>query len=489
MSQLLSILHKNEQKMHSSDNYIDYEDSDEDYDLDREKLLVSKNFSRIVDELNSAKKHGNLGDKTETTIDPLTKVPMQQIDIGLKNFDVAGVRLDISKEEERFDNFAPNKKLLLIKFRRKNSKDIMSINEIKRYIKLNENGEVEFLRNVTPEIIYKITKSLNNEFYFIANYQDNVIPLSALQAEALFPKHRNFSLNSRMHVERIFDKEGNVQKPSQLHDMVHEWFGKNVRHMHPYAYSDMVITRQVKHYKFVKTGKSGRKLIIKTQFSNELTDKYISIGNIHKLKAFAKKCNTAFLKATNFGEEHVFALPFPLYSQHHMLSLVIAFKPDGKIKATIINANGRKDAKKRYAIPIGEILQRTFEKYAPNIAKNIDYFFHENNSQFGGTCMTHADCISRQLVKDPDFEYDGHELHPIKIWEKAYIRGYATTLYQHALRQGKFIPDDVSVVKAATPDGLNKETLKDNDKKMISNLITTDKMKRNEWEKDKCART
>ena len=475
MSSLLSILHKNEAKIQNKN----VEDFSENEDTDRESMLVSKNFDRIINELNQAKCKNSIEDNQKISVDPITKIPMEQIDIGLKNFDFAGTNVEISPDTKTFDDFAPNKKMLLLKFKRKNDKNIMSMQEIRKYIDIRD-GEVVFIQKVTPEIIYKIAKSLNQEFYFIANHQDNVIPLSKWQAEEIFAKRNKITLNEKMHIENIVNEKGDIQKPIDIQSAFQSWFGKKVRHMHPYAYSDMVITQQIKHHEFIKKGSNGRNLIVKTQFSNELTDKYISLNRTSELEEFAYKCREAFHKATTFGEEHIFALPFPLYSKNHMLSLVIAFRPDGKIKATIINANGRKDAKERYAVPIGNILQKTFERYAPNVAKNIEYFFHENNSQFGGTCMTHADCITKQLVKDPDFEYDGRELHPIKIWEKAYIRGFATTLYQHARKQNKFIPDDTREVRNENDD--NEKKTKTTSKQII-NRINTNKQQRNSYEK------
>ena len=94
--------------------------------------------------------------------------------------------------------------------------------------------------------------------------------------------------------------------------------------------------------------------------------------------------------------------------------------------------------------------------------------------------MTHADCITKQLVKDSDFEYDGHDLHPIKIWEKAYIRGFATTLYQHARKQNKFIPDDTREVRNENDD--NEKKTKTTSKQII-NRINTNKQQRNSYEK------
>ena len=83
MSSLLSILHKNEAKIQNKN----VEDFSENEDTDRESMLVSKNFNRIVDELNKAKHKNSIEDDGKISVDPITKIPMEQIDIGLKNFD------------------------------------------------------------------------------------------------------------------------------------------------------------------------------------------------------------------------------------------------------------------------------------------------------------------------------------------------------------------------------------------------------------------
>ena len=487
MPLLLDILHKNQNKWNDESAVFepfsfDLQDENNDND-DRENFLVNNNFHKMTKEIQQSAMQNDNQQNPKTQKCPTTNLPMQRVDIGLKNFNVEGVNLTIQNDNSVFDNFAPNKKVLLVKFKRKNNEEMMSIDEIKKYVDI-KNGNLVFLRKVSPEIIYKIAKSLNDEFFFAVNSQDNIIPFSAEQAREVFANKKGFSLNSNLHINCIKDSDGNVIKPKTIKSIFHDWFGKNVRHMHPYAYSDMVITKQVKHYKFVKKGSNGRNLIVKTQFSNELTGKRLSISNIHKLKKFITKCRTAYQKATTLGEEHVFALPFPLYDKQHMLSLVIAFKPNGEVNATIINANGRKDAKDRYAIPIGEILQKAFEEYAPHMANKVKYFFHENKSQFGGTCMTHADCITRQIAKDEDFEKDGHDIHPVKIWEKAYMRGFATTLFQHAKKQGMFIPDDVSVVKNdidTYKDKIDTQYIK----RSISNNIQNNKQTRNSYENHK----
>ncbi len=402
----------------------------EDFSLGGE-TIISHNFAVISEELKAAKNNNNF------QIDKTTNFPMYNLNIGLRNFDFECCDLENVVDNKTLNRFALNGKLLLMKFKRKNRKDLMSIDEIRKYIDI-KNGNIVFLRKVDPEIIYKIAKSLNSEFYFIVNSQDNVIPMFPAQAELIFKKKQNFVINSNMHIGGIFDRNFNKQRFNNLQSAFYDWFCNNVNHMHPYAYSDMVITEQIKKYSFKKK-ENGNEFNVKTQFSNELTDKLISLSNIKQLRGFAQKCQKALFTAISRNEEHVFAMPFPLYSKNHMLSLVIVFRPNGVVNATIINANGYRDARHRYAIPIGNILQRVFEKYAPNVGKKINYFFHENRSQFDGTCMTHADCITKRLVKDRELNFDGKNLHPVKIWEKAYIRGFATTIYQHAKKQNAFI--------------------------------------------------
>ena len=462
---------------------------------------VSRNFARIVKELSDEKKKCSDNGSIEENIDSTTGIPMYKMDIGLKNFDSSCNELIIQNKNSTLGNFACNGRMLLIKFKRKNTQDVMPLSEVAKYVRINGDGKIVFLRKVDPETIYKIAKSLNNEFYFIVNSLDNVVPLSPVQALSIFKRKQNFKLNSKQHVENIFDAEGNVQKENDLCSKFHDWFGKSVRHSHPYAYSDMVITERVKNYSFVKKRKDGSSYIVKSQFSNELTNKNITMENINVLKDFVLKCKYAFSRASLYSEGRILAMPCPLYSKHHMLSLVIAFTPNGEINATIVNANGDRNAKKKYAIHLCKIFQLAFERYAPHIGSRVNYFFHENRSQFGGTCMTHADCITRQLAKDPDFERDGHDLHPIKILEKAYIRGFATTIYQPANVQRAFFAKDTNIVKniEVNTKKKDKNTIDDIEKKQtnhknidssacqnIKNSISTDKFLRDQFKQQLC---
>ena len=425
-------------------NFLNIDYSKDDNILNEE--LESEKFNQLKQEYNQE----NNIDKKQI-IDNNTNLQMKNFNIGLKNFDVYATMVNC----EQLKNISYNKDLFLLKFKRKNDKHIMSQKDLEEYVKIN-NGEVKFLKAVTPEQICKIAKTLNNEFYFVANCYDNVIPMSKFQAQQIFAKNNNVVLNENLHIKKITSREaGQELKTNNLSDLFIHWFNNNVRHAHPYAYSDMVITEQVKHYKFLKKDKNGKYVNVKSQFSNELTNKYLTENNVYKLHDFVIKCQKMHNKARTLHEEHVFALPFPLYSKEHMLSVILCFKPNGKINITVVNANGLKKAKDEYAIPIGNIIQKAFEKYSTTLPAQTSYFFHENNSQYGGTCMTHADCITKQLVKDPEFEKDGHDLHPIKIWEKAYIRGFAVTLYQQALRQGKFISDNIKEVRQCNDKAIN----------------------------------
>ena len=492
MSFLADILHRNQEYWKNNTTINDTLSNDS---ITPENVELQTNFEELIKEFtyhsdnqceneqmestdNNSADNQHIQEKqkkTELIIDPITGIRMQTSNIGLKNFHVSGVPITIADNKSMFDDFAPDKKIVLIKFQRNNNEKIMPIEEVKQYVTIR-NGKIVFLRPVNPDILYKITKALNNTFYFIVNSQDNIVPISPEQAHEIFVKKNNMHLNSNLHIAKITDREGNKIDPHTLQASFQDWFGKHAHHMHPYAYNDMVIPKQVKHFTWYKRDKNGRKIIVKTQFSNELTSINMSLNNIHLLRNFIEKCKLAFHKTMSTSEERVFTMPIPLYSKHHMLSLVIAFKPDGKINATIINANGRIDARDRYAIPLANILQKAFERYAPHIAAKINYFFHENHSQIGGTCMTHADVITKQLAKDPYFEKDGSGIHPIKIWEKAYIRGFATTIYHHAKRQGMFIPDDVNEVQNLFQTNENYR------KNRINNNIQSSKQSRNDYE-------
>ena len=501
---LLNLFHKSESDAKKNSDINSLLDIGSNHNYDNNSPVngdgvdyVSRNFARIVEELSEEKNRCSYDGSAKEDVDPVTGIPMYKIDIGLGNFDSSCNELSVSNKNDTLSNFACNGRILLIKFKRKNTKNIMPLSEVSNYIRINNNGEIVFLQKVDPETIYKIAKSLNNEFYFIVNSLDNVVPLSPVQALSIFKKKQNFKLNSRQHVENVFDAEGNVQKENDLCSKFHDWFGKNVRHPHPYAYSDMVITERVKNYSFVKKRTDGSTYVVKSQFSNELTDKNITMGNIDVLKGFAIKCKDAFLNASLKKEGRILAMPCPLYSKNHMLSLVIAFKPNGEINATIVNANGDKNAKQKYAIHLCKIFQLAFEKYAPHVGSRVNYFFHENRSQFGGTCMTHADCITRQLAKDPEFERDGHDLHPIKILEKAYIRGVATSIYQHAKKQGAFSAKNKNIVKNIKKKQISVKNNKNNvndarknktsdgnsisKRQNIKNLINTDKFSRDRF--------
>ena len=451
MLSLLNIIHQNQRIQNKT-----FQNNKHNEDVVNDKKIVSKNFFRILREIKHSIKN-NKNKQSQILFDDITKTSMQKMNIGLKNFDVSGGLFTIDElKNYSLRDFASNDNVFLIKFKRKNTEKIMSKQEIDKYICV-QNGKIKFKKNVSPDIIYKIAKSLNDEFYFMVNSNDNVVPVSPQEAKMIFAKKKKIKLNSKMHIENIEDYNNCEKQNDDLKTAFHLWFGRNVKYMHPYGYLDMVISKQAKCYKFVKKGTGNRSLVVKTQFSNELADKKISMNHIFNLEKFVNKCRNCFHKSIKTGEEYVFALPFPLYQKHHMLSLVVAIKPNGVINATIINANGYKDAKDAYAIPIGKILQTAFEKYSPDISEKINYFFHENNSQIDETCMTHADCITKQLVKDPDFERDGHDLHPIKIWEKAYMRGFAVTLYKEAIKQKCFIPDDIN--KLANRKLANKSNL------------------------------
>ena len=482
---LLNLLYKSENERNKSENEC------EDF--------VSRNFARIVEELSDAKKKCSDDGCADGDIDQATGLQMHRMNVGLENFDSSCTELDISNKNDTLGNFACNGRVLLMKFKRKNIKNMMPISEIEKYIHISEEGKIVFLRRVKPETICKIAKSLNNEFYFIVNSLDNVIPLSPAQASAIFKKKQNFKLNSRQHVENVFNSAGKIQRAGDFRSKFHDWFGKNVRHPHPYAYSDMVITERVKNYRFIKKRPDGSHYIIKSQFSNELTGKNLTIENINSLKGFAEKCEKTFSSVSKNKEGHIFAMPCPLYSKKHMLSLVIAFKPNGEINATIVNANGDTNARQKYAVHLCKIFQLAFEKYAPNVSSRVNYFFHENNSQFGGTCMTHADCITKRLAKVPDFKYDGHDLHPIKILQKAYMRAVPVTMYQQAKDQGMFFAEDENVIKniekkrldkrnidinTDTINDLKKDKINDGSKgNDIKNLINTSKFSRDRFRK------
>lgn len=486
---LLNLFHKSENDVKENSNVDSLFDINNYYNNHNNSSVnndggdyVSRNFTRIVKELSEEKKRCSEDGSAGENIDPVTGLPMYKMNIGLKNFDSSCNELIVQNKNDTLGNFAYNGRILLMKFKRKNTKNIMPLSEVAKYVRINDNGKIVFLRKVDPETIYKIAKSLNSEFYFIVNQLDNVVPLSPMQALLIFKKKQNFKLNSKQHVENVFDANDNVVKGNDLCSKFHDWFGKNVRHAHPYAYSDMVITERVKNYSFVKKRADGSSYVVKSQFSNELTNKNITMRNINVLKGFAMKCKDAFLDASLKKEGRILAMPCPLYSKNHMLSLVIAFKPNGEINATIVNANGDGNAKQKYAIHLCKIFQLAFEKYAPHVGSRVNYFFHENRSQFGGTCMTHADCITRQLAKDPEFERDGHDLHPIKILEKAYMRGVAATICLDAKKQRAFLTRKKDENTAnAVKNQINNKNIDSSACQNIKNLINTDKFSRDRF--------
>lgn len=424
----------------------------EDKEKEEDNAFIAQNYLNIVKAIKDgmAKQNKNINDsqnnqeetqETKKIIDKNTGKEMIEIDIGSKHFGVAISPVKIPQLE----NVLAGDKNFLFKFHRTDDKNIMSEDEIASYVQI-KNGELNFLRTITPQIAYRLTKSINKDFYLVVDEQGQIIPLSNLQAQEIIKNNAKASLGENLHISNFQHTKTN------LLDELQAWFGRNVPHPHPYAWSDMVITKQAKHYQFDMIEKNGKKTRVKTTWSNELTDIYLSKDNLGDLEHFAGRCKDAFKKATTKKEVQLFAMPIPLYSEQHMLSLVVAFKPNGEVNITIINANGMSDASKRYAGKIVEILDAMFEKYANHIRPK--YHFKENNSQIGGTCMTHADYITKKIAKDTTSTADGKNVNPIRIWEKAYIRGFATTMYQKAQMQNRNKDDDIENLQK---DGKTKQ--------------------------------
>ena len=86
---------------------------------------------------------------------------------------------------------------------RKNDEKLMTKDEIKEYISL-KNGNIIVKKKITPNILYKIAKSLNKEFYFIMLDNDNIIPVSKFNAEKIFKNGYQFKLNQNPTEEDIF---------------------------------------------------------------------------------------------------------------------------------------------------------------------------------------------------------------------------------------------------------------------------------------------
>lgn len=437
-----NFIEQEEENNETSDNGTNKKQQIKNKTQNGENKFASNNFIQISKELK------NKQNIKENIYDDNTKLNLTYSDIGTKSYEVYATRLKL----QQFNSFTNGEEMLFIKFKKKYDEDAMPLTEVRKYVSLS-NGEITFIKPVTPEKIYQITKALNREFYFAVNQQDQVIPMSPWQAKQIVANKNHIKLNKNLHISKIYNKNNMELIPpmENLSDNYIQWFNKTINHHHPYAYADMVIPDQVKKYNFTKKGSDGRTIKVHSQFSNELTQK--EFNDIEDLRNFVAKVNLARLRAKRNMEEYVFAMPFPLYDQKHMLSIVVVVKPSGKINITIVNANRSPTAKKDYGDTIKRIIQKAFKHYAKNnkslkkIVKTVKYYFHENNSQYGPTCMTHADCITRQIAKDPDFEKDSHDIHPIKIWEKAYLRGFASNLYKKAKRQGKFIPDNIKKIE------------------------------------------
>ena len=444
-------------------SYFLYNDDNSNVENEIKKITLksnkNNNFNKIL--------NNSLGDEQNVFLDKNTGIEFTERDYGNKTYQVGSSYIRLTNVDK---NYPP---LLFLKFKRKKTDNLMTMEELQTYIGI-KNGQVFFKKMVNADTLYRITKTLNDDFYLAVDQNDRVIPFSKWQANQVILNRCFFHPNKKLHISKI-TKDGKQEVyPQDFKSIVHCWFGQNVRHKHPYAYSDMVINKQVKNYTFTKKSTNGTELRIHTQFSNELTDKFLTLNNPEDLKEFVNKMARARSNAMKqyqeggkkYFKEYIFAMPFPLYDRKHMLSIVVAIRPNGDVNITIINANNRKTAEAEYAEPIAMILNNAFEKYAPNsLAKNAKYFFQENKSQYGPTCMTHADCITRQIVKDENLDKDCRDIHPIKILEKAYLRGFATTLYQKALKQGKFMADDIEKLQAYNSKQMCKEYAKNEMKK------------------------
>jgi len=188
MLSLLNIIHRNQKiqnKMSYNDEYNE--------DVVNNKKIVSKNFFRILREIKYSIKN-NKNKQSQILFDDTTKTSMQKMNIGLKNFNVSGGLFTVDElKNDSLKDFASNDNVFLIKFKRKNTEKIMSKQEIDKYIYI-QNGKIRFKTNVSPDIIYKIAKSLNDEFYFIVNSNDNVIPVSPQEAKMIFAKKKKLNL-------------------------------------------------------------------------------------------------------------------------------------------------------------------------------------------------------------------------------------------------------------------------------------------------------
>ena len=466
----------NEDLIDYNDDFNDVEDSDynqyinrnDDKNYEQDDIQINDRYYNNGikedikgydnEEYNNYNYNDNKNELEKNFIDNNTGLEMTKIDIGTKQFNVSAC----ISEMPQFKDFASNSEVLIVHFERKQNKDkLLDEKTLNQYISFDDDGNITILKPITSEMIYKIVNTLATDYYLIYTNDGKILPISCENMQNIMQNNCSFDITKNQHICNIKDKNGYKQEPQTLCGKIFETFSKNVDCPSPYAYGHMSIPERVINRSYYRNNSKGDKYKVHAQFSNELIATYPTISNIVQLKSFALKLKDAN-KIAKYGDDVILAVPFPLYERKHMLSLVCSFTKEGEINFTIINANGRKNAREIYGLEISNILQKMIEEYAPELLENKDkikYFFYENKSQIGGTCMTHADVITRGIVKDKNNAFDGKNYNPIRILQKAQTRGIASFIYEKAKEQGKFVKNDNKIEEKGRQNKINNLSL------------------------------
>ncbi|GEM_PF-6747886 len=389
-----------------------------------------------------------LGSKSRVK-DENTGIPMFQIEGVGKNYECfAG--------EEKDKNICSNrnyKGFFLFHYKKKNNIRKLDVN---KYFTI-EDGNVKPKGKLSPEKIYEVAKKIYEDVYLFATFDERgnevVVPMSKWVAEQVFKNGGKVELNKCNHVEKVFDKDGKeIHAPEDdIGEKIQEYFNKNVTAEFPYAYTHMAIHNRVLNYRHNVKDKNGRQLVIISQYTNELVGRYTPAKKKKRMTRLMKKIGKAVKKARRLkNRNYVFTGSYPLANEHHMVSFCIVIK-QGSAVVYMINSNGWKKTHDRYALPVKRDFQEYISKFIPELRGKVSYRYVNQSAQRGGTCMTHADYITRHLAKDPKCRFDGTGVHPMKICLLAMQRGLAVDgLYRPTKKAGKFIPDDIDSIQASS---------------------------------------
>ena len=413
--------------------------------------------------------------------DDTTGIPMFRVDGVGKNYECF-----VGEEKEK--NVCSNRNYKgFVLFHYQKKKNIRKL-DIGKYFAV-EDGEVKPKKALSPEKIYEVAKKIYEDAYLFVTFDSSrhevLVPMSKWVAEQVFKNGGKVELNKYNHVAKVFDKDGKeIKAPDDdIGAKIQEYFGKNVTADLPYAYTHMAIRNRVLNYRHNIRDRNGRNLVVISQYTNELVGRYTTAKKKKRMTRLMKKIGKAVQKVHRLKDRnYVFTGSYPLPNEQHMVSFCIVIKR-GHAIVYMINSNGWKKTHDRYALPVKRDFQAYIRKFIPELRGKVSYRYVNQSAQRGGTCMTHADYITRHLAKDPKVSFDGTGVHPMKICFLAMQRGLAVDgLYRPTKQAGKFIPDDIDSIQASKCKTIqNVKPSIDNQKRNAYKKSVANKKKRGEF--------